>query len=103
MKLFETKKGEHQRKIRPKLVYDILLHESDERHPISTNEIIGKLAERGVSADRKTLYEDIKLLNSYGFEVLHERGRANYYYVVDRSFDTVELKKIGRASCRERV
>lgn len=92
MKLFETKKGEHQRKIRPKLVYDILLHESDERHPISTNEIIGKLAERGVSADRKTLYEDIKLLNSYGFEVLHERGRANYYYVVDRSFDTVELK-----------
>ena len=92
MKKIEMKRGDHQRKIRPKLVYDILLHESDEQHPISTNEIIARLNEQGVSADRKTLYEDIKLLNAYGFEVLQERGRSNYYYVVDRSFDTVELK-----------
>ena len=86
------KRGDHQRKIRPKVVYDILLKESDEHRPLSTNEIIEKLSERGISAERKTLYEDIKLLNAYGYEVLSERGRANYYYVVDRTFDTAELR-----------
>lgn len=84
--------GDHQRKIRPKVVYDILLKESDEQHPMSTYEIIDKLKERGISAERKTLYEDIKLLNAYGYEVLSERGRTNYYYVVDRSFDIAELR-----------
>lgn len=84
--------GDHQRKIRPKVVYDILLKESDEMHPMSTNEIIERLKERGISAERKTLYEDIKLLNAYGYEVLSERGRSNYYYVVDRSFDIAELR-----------
>ncbi len=86
------KLGDHQRKIRPKVVYDILLKESDEQHPMSTYEIIDKLKERGISAERKTLYEDIKLLNAYGYEVLSERGRTNYYYVVDRSFDIAELR-----------
>ena len=86
------KRGDHQRKIRPKLLYDLLLKETDEEHGIATNDIILKLREQGVSVDRKTLYEDIKLLNAYGFEVLQERGRTNYYNVVERSFDTVELK-----------
>ena len=84
-------KSENQ-KIKLPLLFDILKMYSDEDHPLSTNELIRLLGERGVKAGRKALYEDIKLLNDFGYEVLTVRSRSNFYYVVDRKFDAAELR-----------
>lgn len=84
-------KSENQ-KIKPLVLWDILRMYSDEDHPLSTNEIIRLLSEQGIETGRKALYDDISMLNEFGYEVLTQKARSNLYYVVDRKFDTAELR-----------
>ena len=84
-------KSEHQ-KIKLVVLLDILRMYSDEEHPLSTNEIIRRLAEHGIETGRKALYSDIELLNEFGYEVLCIKSRSNLYYIVDRNFDVAELR-----------
>ena len=85
-------KGNNQKMKIVKLL-DILRGESDENHPITTNKLIYKLQEAGIDVERKTLYDDIKMLNEWGYEILTEKkGHANCYYIADRYFDLPELK-----------
>lgn len=53
-----------------------------------------KLDKMGIVCDRRTLYKDIEVLNSFGYEVLCEKspGKPNCYCVADRSFDVPELR-----------
>lgn len=79
-------------KIKLLKLWEILSQDSDEDHPLSTSQIIEKLKSQGIECDRKTLYEDIRILNEYGYEVLCEKSQhSNQYCVVDRSFDVPEL------------
>ena len=78
-------------KIRPLLIWEILQKETDEEHPMGTEELRARLAERGAPAHRTTVYEDIRLLNECGFEIMSRRGRSNCYYVMDRSFSDPEV------------
>lgn len=73
-------------------MWEILKSETDEEHPISTNELIERLGREGIEVDRKILYADIDLLNKNGYEVLTERGRSNKYYVEDRTFNQPEVR-----------
>lgn len=79
-------------KMKPLLIYDILKRETDENHPMTTGELVARLEALGIAAERKSIYEDIKSLNKFGYEVLTTRGRSNQYYVVDRVFDCAEIK-----------
>ena len=72
-------------------LWDILCEETDEEHPMSTTTIMKRLNDYGISVTRKTLYGDIELLNSCGYEVLCNRSKVNEYYVIDRKFDMPEL------------
>ena len=76
-------KTENQ-KIKLVVLLDILKMYSDEDHPLSTGEIIKRLSEYGIEAGRKALYDDIRLLNEFGYEVLTVKERSNYYYIVLR-------------------
>ena len=81
------------------ILWDILQKNSDEDNPLSTNEILERLKSKGIFATRKAIYEDIRALNEFGYEVLSTRSRRNLYYVVDRSFDEAELRIQGVAVC----
>lgn len=81
-----------EQKIKLLVLYDILQRETDENHPLSTDELIAKLHEKGIEAARKVLPRDIALLNKYGFEVLSYKKRSYYYYVAYRKFDVAELR-----------
>ena len=65
-----------EQKIRLLVLYDILKSESDEERPLSTNELIEKLAEYGITATRQTIYDDIEMLNAFGYEILCNHGRV---------------------------
>lgn len=84
--------NENSRKIKLLKMWEILKTQTDEEHPISTNELIAKLGAEGVEVDRKILYTDIDLLNKNGYEVLTERSRSNRYFVEDRSFNQPEVR-----------
>ena len=79
-------------KIRLLKVWEILRTETDEDNPMGTPILLQKLANQGIKCDRRTVYRDIQLLNDFGYEILHNRGISNQYFVVDRSFDVPELR-----------
>ena len=78
-----------------KLLYivKILSEESDEQHVISTKMLIDKLAAYGVSAERKSIYDDIAKLQDFGFDIIQSDNRSGGgYYLASREFELAELK-----------
>lgn len=71
----------------------IMLERTDEDHYISMPEIMAALAEYDVTADRKSIYNDLRDLSVLGVEVEGEPiGNRYHYHVVNRSFELPELK-----------
>jgi len=79
-------------KIKIVKILEILHRESDETHHISTNALLDRLLECGIECSRQTLYSDIKVLNSCGYEILCDRSGSNEYYISDRSFNMPEIR-----------
>ena len=80
-------------KIKLLKLYEILRQHTDEDSPLSTNQLCAMLEAEGIICDRRTLAEDIDILNANGFEVLRRRTRyAMLFYIVDRRFDLAEVK-----------
>ena len=61
------KKAKHGRKfnqkMKPYLVYDFLLRNTDEDHVVDANDIIAYLSELGITAERRSIYSDIAEMN----------------------------------------
>ena len=73
-------------------LYQFLLEKSDEKHPVTINEMIQELERHGVKAERKSLYDDIELLQVFGADILREKRRHTGYYIATRDFELAELK-----------
>ena len=65
-----------------------ILRETSETHPCTMQEIIGKLQECGVSAERKSIYDDMEVLRSFGMDIKFKRGKYTGYYVAAESVNT---------------
>ena len=58
---------------------EIFVRETDEKHPISVPRMVELLKERGIVAERKSVYDDIQTLNEMPdtpFEIVQQRGRG---------------------------
>ena len=78
-----------------KLIYlmKILLERTDETHSITMPEIIDALAAYDISAERKSLYNDIENLRVYGLDVIGTQEDRTYsYHIGNRQFELAELK-----------
>ncbi len=85
-------KGENQ-KLKLMYLTDILKEKTDDQHGITMDEIIGELARCGVSAERKSIYDDIELLIQYGYDIVKDReGKHWKYYLASTTFELAELK-----------
>lgn len=76
-----------------KLLYlrDYLLQHTDEDHSVTLKDMTDMLASHEIQAERKSLYDDLRLLgpDGYGMDIVHE-GRN--YRVVSRDFELQEVK-----------
>ena len=79
-------------KIKLLLLYEILKNNTDENHRLTTKELIAKLAEKGISCDRKILYNDIATLIDNGFDIQSIRAQQMEYYVANPGFEDYELR-----------
>lgn len=70
----------------------ILSERTDEEHAMTLAEIIDALGEYGVSAERKSLYDDFEALRVFGFDVEKKQGKTVGYYIANREFELPELK-----------
>ena len=77
-----------------KLLYlrELLEQQSDENHPLSTQYILEYLAERGIQAERKSIYSDIACLQDFGMDICTRRGRGGGFFLASRAFELPELK-----------
>ena len=77
-----------------KLLYvmEALLRESDEEHPLSMEDLLRYLSEKGIRAERKSVYSDIETLQAFGLDIHGTRGRTAGYYVGERDFELPEIK-----------
>lgn len=72
---------------------EIMLEQTDEEHYLTRSEIMRELAAYDITADRKTIYQDLRDLEILGIEVEGEPiGNSYHYHVVSRDFELPELK-----------
>ena len=71
----------------------IMLEKTDDDHALSMPQIQKELSRYGVTADRKSLYDDMEALKVLGIDVIGEKHGLNYtYHVGKKNFDLAELK-----------
>lgn len=71
----------------------IMLEKTDDEHYITMPEILSALEAYGVTADRKSIYNDLRDLEVLGIEVEGEPvGGRYHYHVLNRPFELPELK-----------
>lgn len=69
-----------------------LLQNSDEAHPVSIAQMIAELEKHGISAERKSIYDDLEALRTFGLDLVQIKGRTTGYYIGQRDFELPELK-----------
>lgn len=77
-----------------KLLYlrKILLEKTDENHGLTSSEILAELALYGITAERKSLYDDLQVLEKFGMDICKSKSSTVKYYVASREFELPELK-----------
>ena len=79
-----------------------LLERTDEDHPMTTQALIAELAARGISAERKSIFDDMEALRQAGLDVQNRKGKRSGWFVGARAFQLPELKLLVDAvqSCK---
>ncbi|MEL4106932.1 WYL domain-containing transcriptional regulator [Oscillospiraceae bacterium WX1] len=77
-----------------KLLYlkSIFEEKTDEHHVLTVQELIRQLAFYDVSAERKSIYDDLEALKLFGLDIVSVRGKTTGYYLSGRTFELPELK-----------
>ncbi|MBO5247680.1 MAG: WYL domain-containing protein [Clostridia bacterium] len=88
-------------KLKIPYLIEILRNKTDEEHGLNTGELIRELERYDIAAERKSVYDDIRLLQDcLGMAVEHDKSHG--YRLTEREFDLPELKMLVDAvqSCR---
>ena len=72
-------------KIRLLYLMRIMLERTDDEHGLTLEEITAALAEYGIEAERKTLYDDIETLQIFGIDIDKRKGKTMRYHVASRA------------------
>ena len=78
-------------KIKIVCTLDILKKYSDEDHPITATEICEKLSAMGVTAERKSVYDDITNLIDYGYDIIRASSPKRGFFLASREFEVPEI------------
>lgn len=79
-------------KLRTLYIMQELFEKSDEDHRLSTKDLIAMLESNSITADRKSIYDDIETLSVWGMDILYTKEKPSGYYLASRDFELPELK-----------
>ena len=86
---------ENWQKIKLLRLAELLRQETDEKHPMPTNQVCARMKSMDIPCDRRTLSKDVALLNDMGIEIMScWIGKEKAYYAEERTFSVPELKII---------
>jgi len=89
--------GNPNQKLKLLYIYDYLRKHSDERHPVSANDIIAFLNQNGITAERKSVYTDIEVLREYGLAIERGTTRQRGYYLKSTGLRRSEIMLLADA------
>lgn len=69
-----------------------LLRQTDESHPAGIADMLAELERYGITANRKTVYDDLEALRLFGLDLVTAKSHATGYYIASRDFELPELK-----------
>ena len=77
-----------------KLLYikDYLERYSDEDSPVSAEELMAMLHEKGIDCEKKSIYSDVQTLRDFGLEIARVRAPRNGYCLKTRRFALAEVR-----------
>ncbi len=81
-----------QQKLKMMYLAKILMEQTDEEHTITVPEMIAELGKLGISAERKSIYDDLEYLQLFGLDICSNKTRTTNYYIASRDFELPELK-----------
>jgi len=85
-------RGQNQ-KLKLYYLAKIMTEETDAEHFLTTQQIFDRLAEYDVTVERKTFYDDIRMLEMFGIKVESAHDGHNFaYHVANKTFEIAELK-----------
>lgn len=93
----------HGEKLKILYLRDFLLRYSDEKHPVTVQDILDYLAKFEITAERKSIYRDLKILgkgtapddpelsgsSGFGMDIVKKKDK---YYLQNREFTLQEVK-----------
>ena len=74
------------------IIFKYLWETTDEAHPVSLADISAFLKQREITADPRTLRNDIEQLSEFGVDIVKDRRVQNLYHVATRHFEAPEIK-----------
>lgn len=74
------------------LLLKYLYAKTDEQHPATVTELREYLETRRIKCERRSIYDDISLLDEMGVDIICLKSRQNQYYIGARHFQLPELK-----------
>lgn len=69
-----------------------LRERTDEEHTATVSDMIRYLEQQGISAERKSIYDDLELLRLFGMDIVYTKTKTHNYYLGQREFELPELK-----------
>lgn len=70
-------------------ILEILKKHSDEEHPLNAVEISEYLEDYGIESERKSIYNDIKLLEDFGYDIIKSANKG--WFIGEREFEIPEI------------
>ena len=89
-------------KLRILYIMRMLQEETDAARGLSMSEIIRRLADCGMTADRKTIYTDLDTLRAFGLVIKTVQRNPVEYFIENRDFELSELMPCKAASSSRR-
>ena len=84
--------GKNQ-KLKLSLMARIMMEKTDKEHSLTLQQIEAELLLYGVTASRKSLYDDLEALKTLGLDVVGKKEGSSYaYHIEKKEFDIAELK-----------
>lgn len=79
------------------VLFRLLWEKTDENHALTLPEILQELENQGISAERKSLYDDIETLRSMGVSIETRKQKNFQYYLTNRNFSLADLQFLAQS------
>lgn len=79
-------------KLKTLFIYKYLEEHSDDENPVSTSELIAMLEEKGIKAERKSIYADVEALKQIGCDIISVRSPKSGFIMASRKFEIPEVR-----------